>query len=462
MDRKTMLRRLDLVLHTGRLLMGNGADTSRTLRLMKRVALLYGLPEKNLHIYANYNMLMVNISYPEQSFTKFQRVEKHEINLNVIREMSILTVQAVRHNYSPEDFEHRLHEVERTRRAYRPWQVAVGGGLACGGFCVQFGGDWQSFVYASIAAILGLMLRHRLGGMGANKFVTTGVVAFAATLIAWLLGLFAINVPSAVPALSFLGSSTPWHPLMACALFIVPGVPLINFISDMLSEYVQVGITRAVNTFAIMLAMAFGIGLAIQVCGIDNFVRDLTMVPHHAYLNYMIAAAISAAGFSMIFNVPRRLVWVIAIGSIIAICTRNIVSLGPDSGNVGLGLGPALGTFAGSVLVSIMMCFIVRRMHTPHQCLAIPCVIPMVPGVLMYRALFAFLSMHGVIGEVTVAMNNAIQAFLIILCIALGVAIPNVFFRRMIYPLKERKLMELLLSRHQHSNDGMPDSAEQS
>jgi len=47
-------------------------------------------------------------------------------------------------------------------------------------------------------------------------------------------------------------------------------------------------------------------------------------------------------------------------------------------------------------------------------------------------ALFAFINMHGVVGEVTVAMNYAIQASLIILFIALGVAIPNVFFRRMI------------------------------
>ena len=52
----------------------------------------------------------------------------------------------------------------------------------------------------------------------------------------------------------------------------------------------------------------------------------------------------------------------------------------------------------------------------------------------MYRALFAFINMHGVIGEVTVAMNNAIHASLIILFIAIGVAIPNIFFRRMINP----------------------------
>lgn len=51
----------------------------------------------------------------------------------------------------------------------------------------------------------------------------------------------------------------------------------------------------------------------------------------------------------------------------------------------------------------------------------------MIPGVLMYRALFAFIEMHGVVGEVTVGMNNAIKASLAIICIALGVAVPNLF-----------------------------------
>ena len=75
----------------------------------------------------------------------------------------------------------------------------------------------------------------------------------------------------------------------------------------------------------------------------------------------------------------------------------------------------------------------------------------MVPGVLMYRALFAFIDMHGVVGEVTVAMNNAIRASLIILCIALGVAIPNIFFRRMINPLREQKMIDMIVKRKQQN-----------
>ena len=69
----------------------------------------------------------------------------------------------------------------------------------------------------------------------------------------------------------------------------------------------------------------------------------------------------------------------------------------------------------------------------------------------MYRALFAIIDMHGVVGEVTVAMHNGIRASLIIICIALGVAIPNIFVRRMMMPARERKLWTLLMNRRREN-----------
>ena len=73
----------------------------------------------------------------------------------------------------------------------------------------------------------------------------------------------------------------------------------------------------------------------------------------------------------------------------------------------------------------------------------------MIPGVLVYRALFAFIDMSGVVGEVTIAMNNAIQASLISLCIAVGVAIPNIFARRWIAPKRQKQLKRLIEERRQ-------------
>ncbi len=436
MSQEKIDNRIDLLLCTGRLLMESGADTPRIMRNMKRTAAYLGFREQDLQIYVNINLLMVNYAEGEESYTKFKRCNRHVINMTVINSVSKLSWRAIRENYTYEQYAKALDDIENRPPNYTAWQVAVGGGFACGGFCIQFGCDWPAFLYSSLAAVLGFRLRQYLNSKGSNQYVNIAIASFLSTIQAWIMGVS--NV---------LHSSTPWHPLMACALFVVPGVPLINFVSDMLTGYTQVGITRAVNTLLMVLSMAFGIAFAIDVSGLDNFVRDLTMTPHHEYWEFSLAAAVSAVGFSMIFNIPRRLLWVVAIGGIVAVCTRNIVNLGPSTGNIGLDQGVIVGSFAGSVLTSIICTRAMHWFHTPHHCLSIPSVIPMIPGVLMYRALFAVIDMHGVVGEVTVAMHNGIRASLIILCIALGVAIPNIFVRRMVAPKREQKLLKLLVER---------------
>ena len=116
--------------------------------------------------------------------------------------------------------------------------------------------------------------------------------------------------------------------------------------------------------------------------------EDGIMYEGRHYTGYeAIAAAVSAMGFSTIFSIPRRLLPVVAVGGIIAVCFRNFVNLGPSNGNIGLDMGLSIGSLAGSALISIIVIKARHWFHTPHQCITIPSVIPMVPGVLMYRAL---------------------------------------------------------------------------
>ena len=56
----------------------------------------------------------------------------------------------------------------------------------------------------------------------------------------------------------------------------------------------------------------------------------------------------------------------------------------------------------------------------------------------MYRSLLAFINMNGIVGEVTNAFYNGTTSALIILCISLGVAIPNIFARR--YIARDRQI----------------------
>lgn len=451
-SRKLLRRKLDLLLRTGKILVESSADTSRIMRNMKRTAAYLGLNEEQLHIHITYNMLMVNLSDGTHSFSKFQRCDKHGIEMHAISDISKLSWSAIKEDYSLDRYEEELNKIATRKRSYTHWQVAIAAGFACGGFCIQFGCDWSAFFYASIAAALGFRLRVKLNEIGSNMYANIAVAAFVATILAWLLGTFASSnfVASLPPLLSnVLHTNTPWHPLMACTLFLVPGVPIINFVNDVLDNNIEVGIIRGINTILIVTAMAFGIVLAIRVCGIDNFVKTLSMTPHHDYWEYAVAAAISAMGFATIYNFPPKHLWILALGGIVAVCTRNYVNLGESTNNIGLDLGPVIGSLVGASLVNIIYIKVVHWVHLPHQCLSIPTVIPMVPGVLMYRCLFALLDMHGVVGELTKAMTNGMTASLIVLCVAIGVAIPNIFARKWIAPNRQRKLKRMIEERKQ-------------
>ena len=329
-------RKLDLLLRTGKILVESAADTNRIVRNMNRVAAYLGLPEENLHIDVTYTMLVVNLSDESHSYSKFQKCEKHGINMTAISEISKLSWRAIEEDYSLDRYEEELEKIKNKKRNYAPYLVAVGAGFACGGFCKLFGGDWIAFLFASIAAFAGFRVRARCVEFGINLYMSIAIAALVSTCLAYVT--------------TFTGmSGTPYHPLLACALFIVPGVPIINFVDDMIDNYIQVGIVRAVNTVLMVCAMAFGIVIAMRLLAMEDVVIDkkfseLSMVPHDPYYIYAIAAAISAMGFSMIFNIQRRLLWVVAVGGIIAVCTRNFV-------NFELGLGPVIGSFTGAMVV---------------------------------------------------------------------------------------------------------------
>ena len=410
-SKRVLRKKLDLLLRTGQILMESSADTSRVKRNMERTAAYLGLPKENLHMHVDYYMLQVNVSDEFHSFSKMQRCDKHVINMLAIQEVSKLSWRAIQEDYSLDRYEEELEKIAHGKHYYTDWMIAIGAGFACGGFCVQFGCDW---------------------------------------ILAWLSSY--LSTPSVQAMLPeflrpILFTKTPWHPLLACALYIVPGVPLINAVNDLLDNHINTGLVRAMNTMLIVIAMAFGIALTIKCGGIDNFVKDLSMTPHHSFFEYALAAAISAMGFATIYNIPYRLMPWIAIGGIICVCSRNFINLGPATGNIGLGMGLVVGSLCGSALISIINIKAVHILHTPHQCITIPAVIPIVPGVLMYRALYGFMEMQGVVGEVTFAMFNAINGSLVLVCIALGVAIPNIFARKWIAPHRRAKLERLIEER---------------
>ena len=416
--------KMQLILKVGGILMENGADSDRIMRYMVRVAAYMGIPKENLDCHIMFTTIMLNVKDQERTYAEIHKCRKHTANMAMVAHMSRMIWGALRDSYSLERFEAELDKLIARKRCYSPTLTAIGSSFACGGSCALFGCDLAAFFITALCAFLGFKTRTFCDDNGFNPYASIGIGAFAATLIACL---------SQYTHLS----TTPMLPIVACALFMIPGVPIINAANDFLNNYITTGITRYFDTILIVGSMAFGTAIALYLGEFHDF-TNINLSPGDIYLYHPLAAAISAGGFGMLFNVPRRVIVVIMIGGMITIFLRNICMFE-------FGLSQATGSFVGAAVIGILALRAIHWFHVPNVVLTIPSAIPLVPGILLYRFFFTMLNINSVDTILFLkGLRSGIEGATIIVSIAIGVAIPNIFLARWIkknHREQERRLL---------------------
>lgn len=410
-------QKAELLLTVGQLLMENGADTPQIVRDMKRVAAYMGIPAEKFHLHIMYTTLMLNISDEHHSHTSFRKCPKHAVNMKIISAVSKLTWRALKDHYTLDEFKGELAAVAKSPR-YPHWMTIGAAGTGCGAFCTLFGCDANAAIYTAVAAIIGKLVQMQCAErFGFNPYVSMTLAAFSALSVADLMHL--------------LPTSTPWHPMIAASLFLVPGVPMINALSDMLNTYLISGVARILHTLVIVGATVFGIIFAIGMSDFNPFM-DL-ILPERNYMLFALAAAVGAASFAVFFNMPKRLLIAAALGGTLCVCTRNFFVFELD-------ISSDVGTLAGATLVSILAVKAIHWLHTPSLVLVVPAVIPLVPGVKIYYSLFAIINIYKLsLEDFLEAIQIGVDALLIILAIAIGAAMPNIFANRSLTQMSKDK-----------------------
>ena len=411
-------QKTELILTVGQMLMENGADTPQIVRDMKRVAAFMGIDESKFHLHIMYTTLMLNISDEYNSHTSFRKCPKHAVNMRIISAISRLTWRALREHYTLDEFKSELHAVDKLPR-YPHWMMIVAAGTGCGAFCTLFGCDFNAAIYTVISAMVGKVVQMQCAErFGINPYMSMMIAAFSALTVADLMHI--------------LPTATPWHPMIAASLFLVPGVPIINAFSDMLNTYLISGTARILHTLIIVGSTSFGIVFAIGMSSFDPFV-ETSLLPESNYLLFAVAAAVGAASFALLFNMPKRLLIAAALGGAICVCTRNFFTFE-------LSMTSAVGTLAGATLVSVLAVKAIHWLHAPSLVLVVPAVIPLVPGVPIYYTLYALINIHLLPVEgLLEAIQIGVNAFLIILAIAIGAAVPTIFANRSLSRMSREK-----------------------
>lgn len=140
-------------------------------------------------------------------------------------------------------------------------------------------------------------------------------------------------------------------------------------------------------------------------------------------------AAITAAGFAVLFSVPRRLLLASALLGGAAHALRAALNLIFD-------LPLEWSTLAASTTIGIVSVLLARRLRSPALIFAIAASIPLIPGIPAYTAMINFLqastqpSLELAQTHLNTALLSLLKASLILGSIAIGVAVPSlVMFR---------------------------------
>lgn len=148
---------------------------------------------------------------------------------------------------------------------------------------------------------------------------------------------------------------------------------------------------------------------------------DLTL----ALLNDMVFAMVPAVGFAMVFNVPPKYLPYCALGGAIGHSLRMLL--------MKQGIHIEWATFAASTSVGLISVYYSKKLHVPPSIFTVAAMIPMVPGVFVYKAMIAIVEINsrGFSVELwEIFAENFIKGISIIAALAIGLATPLLLFYR--------------------------------
>ena len=140
-----------------------------------------------------------------------------------------------------------------------------------------------------------------------------------------------------------------------------------------------------------------------------------------------LAAGLAALGFAVLFNMPRRILWLCVLAAIGGDFSRGSA--------MSAGFGIEAGTLVGSLVIGISAQAFSRVARVPAMVLALPAAIPFVPGALAFQCILGLLSISTSNGQVSPefvseTLANGLRSIFILVGIAAGISLPGLLLFR--------------------------------
>lgn len=251
----------NFILDVGTFLLASGAHCGRVSSNTKRMALAWGYKMDMEPSFIGLTVTVTNIENESDTITSFKASPPHSVHLEILTKVSSLSWKVIEQGLTLDQAELEFEKIKETPN-YKPIVVSVAVGVACAGLCVFSFGDMKldlmSPLIVWVAAFVGSMVRFFVSKKKFNQMLSIGIAAFVTTMITGL------------GSISGFGE----HPEAAMAtavLYLIPGVPLLNCIIDLIDGALSSAMNRGLFAGFILLCIAVGMTLSITLLGLSNF-----------------------------------------------------------------------------------------------------------------------------------------------------------------------------------------------
>lgn len=243
------------ITHYTTALVACGATTKRVTANVLRMAHNFDT-EVDVTILTGHVMITVRDCDDSHSYTLTRRIPASPIDFALNAMLSRLSWRIADKHLSLSDACKLLDCILHRKRLDIRW-VTFLASVANASFCRLFGGDWQSMLVVFLSTAIAFKLKLLLTShCKVNIYAATFVSATIAALLS-------------CSALLFGWGDTGQTALATSVLFLVPGVPFINGLSDMMTGHYTCGLGRLTRAVMLTVCLTGGLMVAMLCMNID-------------------------------------------------------------------------------------------------------------------------------------------------------------------------------------------------
>jgi uncharacterized membrane protein YjjP (DUF1212 family) len=388
-DTHDIYKTMDLALRIGELLLASGAGAADVGAQMDNVGRACGLRRFTADVTFT-ELAMTSQPDPEEpAIVQLRQVRQREIDFGDLTAVDHIIRDLVSERIDRDEAADRLNRVVSSGHSRPRWAVTLGLGAMGAGVGTVLGGQWPVVMIAFVAACCIDVIQRRMSRRRLPTFYLQVAGGLFATLLAALVAKSGVDI-------------APSRVITSSIVLLLAGVSFLGAIQDALTGFPLTAGARIleaiVSTAGAIAGVSGGLTIA-KLVHIGLGTLDPGSVGFADPPLLAAGAAVTAAAYAFASYAPLRALAPIAV--IAAVAATGFIELYDH------GVGIAWSSGVASLFVGLVSFTAAGRFRVPALVVVTAAIVPMLPGLSIYRGLALF-STGGGAGLLAMATAGAI------------------------------------------------------